>query len=145
MLAMQTLSSLQTDANAGDETMPEVGVAFRIFGVDLDPDVVTQALQLAPDHIHRVGDHPNGDAKYVSYKQAMWLLNSKLSREESLEDHLKHLLSLLESKQTQIELLATNATVDFSCDLHFVNGLSLSPEIVAHLAHLHVGLNVTVW
>lgn len=142
---MQTLSSLQTDTNARDETIPEVGVAFRIFGVDIDPDSVTQALQLLPDHIHRVGDYPNGDAKYASYKQAMWLLNSKLSREESLEDHLKHLLSLLESKQSQIALLAEYATVDFSCDLHFVNGLSLSPEFVTRLAYLHAGLNVTVW
>ena len=142
---MQTLSSLQITTDAHDEAPPEVGVAFRIFGVALDPDAVTKALQLSPDHIHRVGDYPNGDAKYAPYKHAMWLLNSNLSREESLEAHLKHLFALLEPKQAQIALLAKNATIDFSCDLHFVSGFSLAPEIVNRLACLHVGLSVTVW
>ena len=127
---MQTLPSLQITTDAHDEAPPEVGVAFRIFGVALDPDAVTKALQLSPDHIHRVGDHPNGDAQYAPYKHTMWLLNSKLSREESLEAHLTHLLSLLEPKQAQIALLAKNTTVDFSCYLHFVSGFSLSPQLV---------------
>ena len=142
---MQTLSSLHINTDAHDETPPEVGVAFRISAADLDPDAVTKALQLSPDHIHRVGDYPNGDAKYAPYKHAMWLLNSNLSREESLEAHLKHLFALLEPKQAQIALLAKNATIDFSCDLHFVSGFSLAPEIVNRLACLHVGLSVTVW
>jgi len=142
---MQTLSSLHINTDAHDETPPEVGVALRIFGNDLDPDAVTKALQLSPDHLHRVGDRPNGDAKYAAYKHAMWLLNSKLSREESLEAHLTHLLSLLEPKQAQIALFAKIATVDFSCDLHFVSGFSLSPQLVNRLAHLCVGLSVTVW
>ena len=139
---MQTLPSLQITTDAHDEAPPEVGVAFRIFGVALDPDAVTKALQLSPDHIHRVGDHPNGDAQYAPYKHTMWLLNSKLSREESLEAHLTHLLSLLEPKQAQIALLAKNTTVDFSCYLHFVR--ILFPQLLTVWLTL-VGLSVTVW
>lgn len=124
---------------------PITKVSFRIFSSELNPAVVNQILSLTADHIHVKGSYPRNDTKYSPYKHGMWLIDSKLSDDETISAHVENLLSVLEPRQEQILKLSESNTVDFSCTLFEQNGFDLSPDFLKRIANLGAALGVTVY
>jgi hypothetical protein len=127
------------------ETSVRTHVSIRIFSPNLSPEDVTRNLELTPDHTHHPGDYPRSNPKYSPYKHGMWLLNSKLPEEQSLESHLDNLLSILEPKRAYINLLAQDAMVDFYCVLYSQSGFQLSPQILKRIGDLSAIFGVVLY
>lgn len=82
----------------------ETTVTFKITGDALEPDEVTTLLGINPSESHRKGDkwptHPEH-----SYTTGYWGLESSLSLESSLIDHLDRLFRILLPQAESIRLL----------------------------------------
>ena len=80
----------------------EVLATFRVVGASLDPEVITAGMALKPTTAHVKGEsvpkHP--DRKYPT---GYWGLDSALESRRPLDDHLKHLLDIIESRQATLE------------------------------------------
>ena len=93
------------------------------MGTNLDPLIITQALQLPPDHQHRHGEpRLSRSAKgrvirYSDYDAGLWSMSSEAWVESPrLETHLDWLLSQLEPRETAIrDLLSSGVDADFVC------------------------------
>ncbi len=123
---------------------PITRVSFRIISSDLDPYLVTQALNLTPDHAHRNGDYISNTNR-STYKQGLWSINSKLSKEGSFSGHLEGLLSILEPVQEPILKLGEDHTLEFYCGLFSYTGFDLSPDILKQIANLGATLGVAIY
>lgn len=126
------------------KSSPRTSVSFRIFAPSLLPEDVTKNLQIIPDHEHRQGDYPKNNPKHSAYKYGMWLINSRVPEDQSLEVHLDNLLSLLEPQRLYINLLAQQATVDFSCYLYSQSGFQLSSQTLKRIGDLGAAFDVVL-
>lgn len=124
---------------------PITRVSFRIFSSELNPDVVSQLLSLSADHTHVKGSYPRNDPKYSPYKHGMWVIDSKLSHDETLSAQVEDLLSVLEPRQEHILKLSEANTVDFYCTLFAQNGFDLAPDLLKRIANLGAAFGVTVY
>lgn len=130
------------DSDSSD--IPTTRVDFMIFSPQLDPDLVTQIMNLPPDHSHHIGDYID-KSKRATHKHGMWSIGSKLSREESFSDHLENLLSIVEPQQEQILKLGQDHEVKFYCGLFSYIGFVLSPDILKRIANLGATLDVSIY
>ena len=132
------------DFDSSDMPMPTSRVSLRIFSPELNPDLVTQTLNLTPDRSHHIGDYID-KSKRATYKHGMWGIHSKLSKEESFAAHLENLLLILEPRQEEILKLGEDHTVDFYCGLFSHIGFDLSPDILKRIANLGATLSVCIY
>ena len=90
-----------------DEDWAHVIVSFTILSAKLDPEHVTESLQLTPTATQRAHGpkRPAAVRKYAS-----WSLHSPLPHSCTIEEHLKALLEVLEPKVRAIKLLADSET-----------------------------------
>ena len=120
-----------------DDDSPTTIVSFRVFSPDLDPNEVTQVLQMNPDSMHQKGDYPRGDPKYSPYKHGMWTLESKIAKEEPL--------IVLEPQREGLQELSQHHIVDFYCSLFWQNGYDLPAQLVKRMAGIGAGIGVSVY
>lgn len=104
----------------------------RFSGEKLDPLIVTLALRLPADHIHRDGEPrllrvKSGQVKeYAPYRGGMWSMSSKeWVQSPRLSVHLDWLLRELEAKAGAVRsLLGDGIEADFFC---FSSGCTTTP------------------
>ncbi len=100
--------------------------------------------EISIEYIH---EHLGLNADFVySSKTTHWQLNSKLSEEEPLENHLYELLKNIAPVRKQIQNLQTKAEVLFYCSVEYntenEGGITLEPRILTLLAHLGAKLEI---
>lgn len=94
----------------------EVNVTFRFVGDLVDPEMITARLEIVPTDAHHKGDiiekHPER-----KYPTGLWSLESQLGSDLPLDQHLRHLLSILEPKaSTLAKLKAADFSPEFFAD-----------------------------
>ncbi|MDZ4769175.1 MAG: DUF4279 domain-containing protein [Chloroflexota bacterium] len=124
---------------------PNTRVSFRIAAEDLDPDKVSDTLKIEPDRTQLKGNFPQNDPSCFPRPEGVWVLRSKIRREEPLIAHLENLLAELEPKQIEIVDISKTASVDFFCSLFGQNGVYLPADILRRLSQLNAMLNVNVY
>jgi hypothetical protein len=124
---------------------------IRIWGDDLEPEVISAALELTPTRANRRGDQrftPRMAAPFV-HRTGYWSCESTIPDDASPDDHLRHLLNLVEGKSATIRsLVSTDHHVAFSCSLflHTWNrGLELSPDTLGRIAALGATLEFDIY
>jgi len=127
----------------------EVLATFRVVGDSLDPEVITACMALKPTTAHVKGEsvpkHP--DRKYpIGY----WGLDSALESRRPLDDHLKHLLDIIESRQATLEEIKQRGwSVSFYCayfaQTAFDNTVHLEPQTLGRVATLGVRLELHIY
>ena len=122
--------------------------AFRVWGTDTDIDALTVATKLNPSESHRRGDK-RGNGKW---EESMWSFRSTRPESSDLEDHLDHLLDILEPlKERILSAIPANSQPVFWC-AHYTNAssgnagvITLSPKLFKRLAALGFPLSVDTY
>jgi len=120
--------------------------AFSIFSVTLTPQEITERLGLQPTGTHEKG-RPKGVRRkdgsispLIVWKDSAWHLNAPLKKDQSLAEHIKWLLDVLEPKRDAIKSLSSECTlIRFFCGFSSGNrqgGFSLDDQTLARLSKL---------
>ena len=127
----------------------EVLATFRVVGDSLDPEIITAGMALKPTTAHVKGEsvpkHP--DRKYPT---GYWGLDSALETSRPLDDHLKHLLDMLESHQAVLEEIKQRGwSVSFYC-AYFArasgdNIIHFEPQTLGRVATLGIPLELHIY
>lgn len=116
--------------------------AFRISGDTLGPDQITAILGSEPTQSGVKGERFSSRHNAVR-RTSFWLLQSPLSENQPLAEHLKWLLDLLEPKLDLINSISEKWRVDLFCGFSSENGqggATFDPDLLRRLGHLGVPL-----
>lgn len=81
-------------------------VTFRLIGDAVDPLVVTEALKLQPSRSARKGERRQGQqGRVYTSLTNYWHLDSRLGRENGLEEHIVSLLEILKPQAAALKKL----------------------------------------
>lgn len=126
---------------------PNVRVSLRVFGPDLEPTRLTDALGIEPSLSYRRGAPVSARHIDAKRRQGMWLLESSSSPDSPLEQHITSLLERLSDTSSWLD-----HTQPFERDLfcgvfltHQNSGLSLPPAVIKDIARLGLELNFDLY
>ena len=140
-----------TDPNAYDDnygTCYKTSAAFRVMHADLNPDTVSQGLNLQPDWAYHKGQ-PRGGRNTPS-KFGIWGFetDNKIASRD-LRHHLDWLLDLLEPHQAMLfSCQERGYNLDVFCmwvKAGGTGGPTLSPRNMARLASLNLPISIEFW
>ena len=125
-----------------------VYVDFRVVGEDLDPEVISRKLNIAPDSLGRKGEFV-GRNKSVPARSGFWIISSKRDVESDvLEEHFWFLLKRLERSSDFFRSLSENYMVDFFTFLYIDESnpdISLSREAISAVAKLGASIDFDIY
>jgi hypothetical protein len=123
--------------------------SFRLIGDSLNPDLVTERLGITPAHAHAKGDLQARN-RGRRYRTGAWIVDSTLSPERPLDDHISQLLDRLEPVIGQIlEFESLGCRADFFCAYDFsentTGGVALEAETISRIAAIRAGLSLSIY
>jgi hypothetical protein len=120
-------------------------VSFVIQGSGLDFEAIARGINIAPSHIHRIGDISK--AKHT-YHHDMWSITSPLKpQDKPLNAHLKWLAKQLNPSYEFIKSLKSSAEIYIYCGYTTENeqsGFTLSSEALSILTDLGISMDVSI-
>ena len=122
---------------------------LRIFGDDLIPEEITQALQCTPTIAQRTGEvirYQSGHERVV--KCGNWRLEAAPAEPEDINAQVRWLLSQVESDPNVWESLAQQFDVDIFCGLFMQgsnDGMSLAPDVITLLGERGIPLAFDIY
>ena len=122
--------------------------AFTVKSFTITPEEVEKLLCIEPTRKHHIGDPVSTRNNNVKRKDYYYCIHSSCSSEQTMENHLDEILSLLEDKKKEIYSLSKTEDVCFFCGFSSGNGqggFTLSPEILSRLAGLEVPLSLDLY
>jgi len=114
--------------------------SLRIVSGTIDPVDIAKQLGLEPTKTHVKGS-PRSARHNATWPSSLWLLNSPLTDQSDMADHIRYFLDLLEPKVHALEALATNCKIDLFCGFSSGNGQGgfvLDPHTLSRLAALKI-------
>ena len=128
----------------------EVQATFRFVGDNVNPKMLTSRMGIQPSVAHAKGDtvekHPDR-----TYLTGYWGLDSSVLSDQSLEEHLKHLLDALEPYASIIkELRKDGFFPSFFCGIFIIEAglgtfIKLEPTTLGRMADIGVPLELRVY
>jgi hypothetical protein len=109
---------VRTPSYRGHRFLYEFDASLRLIGVGEHHDAITQKTGLTPAHVHRKGEQRSTRAVGKPWQEDMWLLQSPLGPDASLDDHLGWLWGAIEPHRDYFrELIEQCSTADiiFGC------------------------------
>lgn len=133
-----------------DDPTVEVKASFRLMGVGLEPDVVTQLMGVEPESAHRKGEARQGRARgrLAPFREGLWSYSAK-SEGRSLEEQLDEIIQLIRPRSERIkELVAQGMRADvfvgiFSDDANAA--FTIEPLTLERLADLELRLELDIY
>ena len=128
----------------------DTNVTLRMFGDDLDPEVITSEMGLRPDRSHKKGD-VQGARTPVVRKHGYWSITSSKHMAASVDtnEHIEWLVALVAPKLNQLSGYKRRGwTVDVWIGLHTSvghGGPTLHPNVLARLAGLGLDVNLDLY
>jgi hypothetical protein len=122
-------------------TQPSASI--RIIGNDLVFETISNRLGVSPTHTHKAREV---DKYGNSHTQDMWLLESPLGKQNTLDEHLKWLTRCLAPSYEYLKELKNTAKVDIFCSYTSIGdgGLSLSPESLRMFYEIDLKLEISI-
>jgi len=121
--------------------------ALRIFGETLRPEEIGSVLGLMATSTHLKGELISPKHKAVR-RESSWHLQSPLSDDSNMVDHLKWLLDSLAPRLDAIRELSEKYRIDLFCGFSSENGqggFTLDSVTLARLAALGVPLTLDLY
>lgn len=115
---------------------------LRIIGEELDPVEVGALLGLEATRTHRKGQ-PRSSRHKDTWRESLWSLQSPLSRDRDMADHVKWLLDSLEGRFDALKVLSEKFRVDLFCGFSSGSGqggFTLDAVTLGRLGRLGVPL-----
>lgn len=142
--------------NQEEEHHDYFSVSFRIIGNNLEPSKITLLLGIEPDIAHKKGDSRTGESKsgkiinYAPFNTGLWSINSKLDRDNRLQDHIISVLERVEPKKdVLLKLTNEGFKMDFYCGYFFSTkdqaGISLNNEVLKGIAELGIDFGISLY
>jgi hypothetical protein len=89
----------------------EYCASLHIFHLTLDPDVITQSLQISPDRVHRPGDPrqtPKGRPLQGSYPSSYWHVELWPENGDSISDFLSGVVAKLKRANELLQRITSD-------------------------------------
>jgi len=119
--------------------------SFVIRGESVNPDVITEQLDLVPSLSLRKGEKPRESDRSKPSRFGVWSIKTKSLDDATLVQQLQELLDLLEPKKSEIEQIAEQANVWIQCAVFNADGVDLPNTILQRIASLKVNLTVNIY
>ena len=129
---------MQNPAEQEDRKWSRVGL--RIVSDKTEPAHISKHLGLEPTRTHLKGSLRSAHHKAV-WPSSLWLLNSPLSDQNGMAEHIRYFLDLLEPRVYVLEALTATCEIDLFCGFSSGNGQGgfvLDPHTLSRLAALKV-------
>lgn len=125
-------------------------VKYAIYDFECSSEELTKQLGLEPTESHIKGEaRLVGKIKHkVISKENTWILKSSLSVNSSVEEHILHLLKIIEPFEESFTKIAEKYYTEFSCGIHFyeVNpGIHIDNAIVRRIARLNARIDLDMY
>jgi len=115
-------------------------VSLRIASSTIDPMNIGKQLGLEATKTHLKGSLRVAGHKDV-WRSSLWLLNSPLSDQSDIADHLRYFLDLLEPRERVLNHLTKDCEIDLFCGFSSGSGqggFALDPPTLSRLAALRI-------
>ena len=132
---------------AGGE-VDRVSVSLRIAGEDLEPDLVSRVLGIAPTFGARKGERRRSGEREVIQPTGVWSFELPDSPEWEIADALRELLTRFPPPGPVWDTLAEKYHLDVFCGmfLHSWNrGFALPPDLLNALGQRHLEFGVDIY
>jgi len=130
---------------ANEEKYERFSATLRIFGKIEEMNVIGMRLGLEPTRVRRRGEAVEGTSERLELD--FWEMTAPVTKDRPLEDHLAWLRSRLVPRGYVLRDIKNALSVDLFCEYrsnHGQGGFSLSPEALAWIVELGIGLDVAV-
>ena len=124
-----------------------IGIASKVVSAE----EVTNILCLKPSSAHEKGTpvskrNPHGKLRSMS----LWILESDLENANYLEEHIEHLISIIESKESEFIFLSKDCRIDIYCGLFVEDkdeqgSFCLSSQMLKRLVKVPLDLIVALY
>ncbi len=125
----------------------EILASFTITGLDFEPQNITNKLGVVPKKTWITGDliHPKGTIKR---KHNGWVIESKLSKNNAHEDHIKSLFEQLQPVWTIVQEIGHNYDTEISCVIYTdgeVPAIHLDQEIINKINQINAEIDIDLY
>lgn len=121
---------------------------FQLVSDTLSARYIAETLKIEGATILEKGQKVSDRPGARTMERAMWQLESKLSAEAELADHILSLVNLIEGKLEQLKALQKNCETEMWCFISTQRsqcGFALEPELIKKLSVLSVTLIFDVY
>ena len=134
----------------------ECCVSFRIKGDSLDPQEITELLQVEPDTAHKKGDSNSRISnkgkliEYSPFSSGLWAIDSKMDRTVPLEKHIMSILVMLQSSKVRLtELFSRGYEMDVFCGVFIRScpqpGFDICSSVLQSLGELNISFGLCIY
>ena len=122
---------------------------FRIMSSTVSIDEICAKIKTQPTRYYQKGElyskrNPNSKIR----EENLWILESKLSDQDSIESHIKHFLSFLDEKAESLRELQAECEFDIMCAYSSESGqggFTLESETLKELTAYPVDLSINLY
>ncbi len=123
--------------------------SLRIFGKNLNFELINNTLNILPTYMHKQGDYYNLNGRNIGvpFDNDMWSYSAAISEEKCLDEHIQSLWKILKKHKEFLLNLKEKYTVDIFCGYR-TNcdhaGLEISPESLEVFIELNIPFGVSI-
>jgi hypothetical protein len=127
------------------KTKPKTWATLILRGEELSPDILTKTLEITPDFVVPT------NIKNLQEKNSKphWQMNSPLSPDVDLEEHIFEILKRLANKRKQFREITHDCECTLYASVEFASmdtdGICLQPRTLLLLGDLGVSLEFLPW
>ena len=123
-----------------------IGIGSKVVSAE----EITKILGLQPSESDEKGKPLSKGNNGKLKSMPCWVLESDLENADSLEEHIEHLISIIESKESEFIFLSKDCRIEIYCGI-FVQGevqqgtFFLSPQMLKSLVKIPLDITVTLY
>ncbi|MCC5813492.1 MAG: DUF4279 domain-containing protein [Leptospira sp.] len=127
------------------KTKPKTWATLILRGEELSPDILTKTLEITPDFMVP----PSTKNLQEKNSKPHWQVNSLLSPDSDLEEHIFEILKKLVNKRKQFREITKDCECTLYASVEFagmeIDGIVLKPRTLLLLGDLGVNLEFLPW
>lgn len=125
----------------------EISASLTITGLDFDPQDITDQLEIIPTKTWKMGDliHSKGTIKR---KHNGWVIESNLSKDNELEDHIKVLFKQFHPVWKRVQEISHKYDIEISCVIYTdgeVPSIHFDQEIINKSNQINAEIDIDLY
>ncbi len=146
---MSSFEANLIDSSNEEELRFNYSASLRIFGNDLDFDLINNTFNIQPTHMHKKGEYYKLNSKNVRepFDNDMWLFSATVSEEKCFDEHIQSLWNVFKTHKEFLLKLKEKYTVDLFCGYRSNcdnTGFEISPESLEIFIELKIPFGVSI-